>query len=182
MCVTPIYMDSLYVHLPRRFASKGLLTAFLAVLTLALQASHVLGANSTPDSKKDTLTESEDAQTQKGWKLPRSDNKDPVGGLGREDDAGGALRQMIVYSLIIVVLGVAAVLVIKKLLPRIHRSAGKNLSIIETAYISPRSSVHLLRVGTKKYLISRSGDGVSLLAEVTQALPDEQIASGPDEQ
>ncbi len=181
MCFTPIYMDSLYVHLPRRFASKGLLTAFLAVLTLAFPARHVLGENSTPDSKKASLTKPQDAQTQKGWKLPRSDNKDLVGGLGREDDAGGALRQMIVYSVIIVALGVAAVLIIKKLLPRIHRSAGKNLSIIETAYISPRSSVHLLRVGTKKYLISRSGDGVSLLAEVTQALDDEEITPGSAE-
>ncbi len=99
-----------------------------------------------------------------------------------DDGPGDALLKMVLYSLLIVVLGVLALVVLKRLLPKIQRSAGKNLSIIETAYISPRSSVHLLRVGTKKYLISRSGDGVSLLAEVTQALSDEQTASGPDEQ
>jgi len=181
MCTTPIYMGSLYVHLPCRFDSKGLLTAFLAVLTLALPAGHVLAENSTPDSKKDTLTESEDSQMQKSEKAPWLDSKKPLDSFNTDKGPGGALLTMIVYSLIIVVLGVAAVLVIKKLLPKIQRSAGKNLSIIETAYISPRSSVHLLRVGTKKYLISRSGEGVSLLAEVTQALDDEETTTGSTE-
>ncbi len=173
MCTTPIYMGSLYVHLPRRFALKGLLTAFLAVLTLALPARQILAADPTPEANKDSLTKPDDSQTHKSEKAPWLDSKKPLDSFKTDKAPGGALLTMVVYSLIIVVLGVAAVLVIKKLLPRIQRSAGKNLSIVETAYISPRSSVHLLRVGTKKYLISRSGDGVSLLAEVTQALPDE---------
>ncbi len=181
MCSTPIYMGSLYVHLRRRFDSKGLLIALLATLAVALPTPSIIGAEPTPQANKDSLTKPDDSQTQKSENPAWLDSKKPLDSFNTDKGPGGALLTMIVYSLIIVVLGVAAVLVIKKLLPRIQRSAGKNLSIIETAYISPRSSVHLLRVGTKKYLISRSGDGVSLLAEVTQALDDEEITPGSAE-
>lgn len=174
MCTNPIYMVSLYAHSPRRLNSKGLLVALLALLSLALSSQDIFAGEKSSEANKTSLTKPEHSQTQKGEKPSWLDSKETLDSLGRQDEPSGTLLQMVVYSVIIVVLGVGAIVVIKKLLPKIQRSGGRNLSIIETAHISPRSSVHLLRVGTKKYLISRSGDGVSLLAEVTQALSDEQ--------
>ena len=171
MCTAPVYMDSLYVHLSCRFGRKGLLVAFLVLLTLGMGVCEAMAAEPTSEVEKAS-------QMEKSWRLGSGKG---FSVLDNDDKPGGTLQTMIVYSMIILVLGVGAVLVVKKLLPRIQRSAGKNLSIIETAYISPRSSVHLLRVGTKKYLISRSGEGISLLAEVTQALEDAESTSGSGE-
>ena len=181
MCVTPVYMGSLYVHLPRRLASKGLLTAFLALLTLAFPARHIPGAEPACKVQKDTLSKGQDTEANQAEKSLRLGIEKRLYVPDNDDGPGDALLKMALYSLLIVVLGVLALVVLKRLVPKIQRSAGKNLSIIETAYISPRSSIHLLRAGTRKYLISRSGDGLSLLAEVTQALHDEETTPGSAE-
>lgn len=181
MCIILMYMGFMYVHSPRILVWKGLSLAFLALLALGLGVREAVAAEPSADVKKNTLSKSPDSganQNETPWRLG-SEKRSYVGDDG--DDGGGALQTMVVYSVIILVLGVGAVLVVKKLLPKIQRSAGKNLSIIETAYVSPRNSVHLLKVGRKKYLIARSGDGISLLAEVTQALDDQESTSGSGE-
>lgn len=181
MCITPTHMGSLYAYSPRRSTSKGLLTFFLAVLSVAFPARHILAENPIPGSKKDTVTKSGDPQTQKPEKEPWSGLPKPLNGLNYDKAPQNLLLRMVIYCLLIVVLAVLAVVVLKKLVPRIQRSSGKNLLILETTYVAPRSSLHLLRVGTKKYLLSRSGDGLSLLAEVTQALDDEDTTPGSAE-
>ncbi len=181
MCIILMYMGFMYVHSPRIFGWKGLSVAFLGLLLLSLGVRESVAAEPSADVPKNTLSKSQDSETKQGEKSPLwgNEKRTYVGDNG--DDGGGALQMMVVYSVIILVLGVGAVLVVKKLLPKIQRSAGKNLSIIETAYISQRNSVHLLKVGRKKYLIARSGDGISLLAEVTQALDDQESTSGSGE-
>ena len=176
MCTIPRYMGSLYVHSPRGLGWKGLLiTSLLAVVVVVTMSSRWgFAAEKGSETDKKGPAVSDNSQVKRDGRMPWAGNNKIPGFIDGQDDGRGALTQMLVYSVIIVILGVVAIVVIKKFLPKIQRSGGKNLSIIETAYISPRSSVHLLGVGTKKYLISRSGEGVSLLAEVTEAVSDEQ--------
>ncbi len=181
MCIMLMYMGSLYAHSRVRFGGKGLLVVFLALLGMGLGVCDVLAQGPTSDAKQDGGVSSEDTQAQDEKKPFWLGGQKHIDRLGSQDETDGALQTMIVYSVIILVLGVVAVLVVKRVLPKIQRSAGKNISILETVYISPRSSVHLLRVGTKKYLVSRSGEGVCLLADVTEALPVEPSVQGDSE-
>jgi len=78
--------------------------------------------------------------------------------------------KMMVSVILIVILGGAAMYVSKKFLPRIVSQSGKNIHILETTYIGPRKTVHLLKVGEKKLLIGSTSDSIAILADVTDAL------------
>jgi flagellar biogenesis protein FliO len=41
---------------------------------------------------------------------------------------------------------------------------------METTYLGPRKTLHLVHVGGRKYLLAGSGDRVTLVADVTAAL------------
>jgi len=88
------------------------------------------------------------------------------------DDAGDMLRRMMAYTLVILVLGGLALLVVKKVLPKLGATQGRNIAVLETVYLGPKKSLHLLRVGTRRFLVAGSRDEVSLLGEVTSAFPD----------
>jgi len=77
---------------------------------------------------------------------------------------------MMVSVILIVILGGAAMYVSKKFLPRIASQSGKNIHILETTYLGPRKTVHLLKVGEKKLLIGSTSDSIAMLADVTDAL------------
>jgi len=95
---------------------------------------------------------------------------------GRTADTSGLMYRMLAYTLIILVLGVIALLVVKKVLPRITASAGKRISVLETAYLGPRKTLHLLQVGSQRFLVAGSRDRITLLGEVTGAFADEDEA------
>ncbi len=74
--------------------------------------------------------------------------------------------QMAASILVLVVLGAAALLVTRKVLPRIRPAAGRTVRVIETTYVAPRQALHLVEVGQKRYLLAGTKDGLSLLSEV----------------
>ena len=88
------------------------------------------------------------------------------------------LARMLAAMVVIVLLGVLAIIVIKRVLPRISRirPGGKRISVLETAYLGPRQSVHLVQVGGRKLLIASSKDHISMLADVTSGF--EQVLEG----
>jgi len=85
----------------------------------------------------------------------------------------GLLYRMLAYTLIILVLGGAALFVIKRVLPKIASSTGKSISVLETVYLGPRKTLHLLQVGSQRFLVAGSRDQVSMLGEVTSAFAGE---------
>ena len=98
--------------------------------------------------------------------------------LTLEDDPdrgpGAVLRRMMAYTLVILVLGGVGLFVVRKLLPRLGATQGKkHISVLETVYLGPKKSLHLLRVGAQRFLVAGSRDGVSMLGEVTSAFPDD---------
>lgn len=104
------------------------------------------------------------------WQL-----REPAQTLG-PSAGGNLLWQMIASIIAIAVLGGACYLVIKKLLPRIGRPTGRNVRLVETTWIGPNKSVHLLKVGRETLLVASSRDRVSMLANVTAALSDADSA------
>ena len=84
-------------------------------------------------------------------------------------DTTGMMWQMLASALGILFLGVLAILVTKKLLPRLARSGGKRISVLETSHLGPGKHVHLLQIGDKKILVGSSRDGMTRLGDVTDA-------------
>lgn len=83
-------------------------------------------------------------------------------------------KKLLISILLIVVLGVAAIYVSRKFLPRITNAPGRKIRIIETVHLAPNKAVHLLRVGTQQLLIASSKEGICFLTEVTgnSSMPD----------
>lgn len=80
--------------------------------------------------------------------------------------------KMLLSVLLVVALGVAAIYVSKKLLPRITNLPGKEIRIVETVHLGPRKAVHLLEVGDRRLLIGSTNENITKLADVTSALTD----------
>ncbi|KKL51429.1 hypothetical protein LCGC14_2295610, partial [marine sediment metagenome] len=71
-------------------------------------------------------------------------------------DAREMLFRMLGYVVVILVLGGIGLVVVKKVLPRIAPRAGKRIVVLETVYLGPRKSLHLLEVGSRRFLIAGS--------------------------
>jgi len=102
-------------------------------------------------------------------------------GLGAREpyDTGSLLGHSLAAVLVILVLGAAAVFVIKRVLPRLGISQGRRITVLETVYLGPRKSLYMVRVGERTLLVSGTRERLGLLADVTDAVPPE--APTPDE-
>ncbi len=86
----------------------------------------------------------------------------------------GALWQMFASILVILAFGGVAILIIKKVLPKLGPIAAKggvlsrggHLRVIETVRLGPQRQVHLLEVDGRRYLVGHTATNITLLAEV----------------
>jgi len=81
------------------------------------------------------------------------------------------LKMMLSVGLVIG-LGGAALYLSKRVLPRVTHAPGKEIHILETAYLAPRKALHLVEVGGQRLLIASTSDRVTMLAPVNEAWPD----------
>jgi flagellar biosynthetic protein FliO len=79
---------------------------------------------------------------------------------------------MVLSVLFVVALGVAAIYVSKKLLPKITNLPGKEIRIVETAHLGPRKAVHLLEIGDRRFLVGSTNESITKLADMTSTLTD----------
>lgn len=122
------------------------------------------------------------ATTKPGWKLwqKRKSGK----GTGPADPSSLMVR-LISTVLVILVLGGVGIVVVKRLLPKITSGRGRRVSLIETTYLGPKKTIHLVRVGRKTFLVGGSREGVSMLTDVTDAFdqtPGDGDTAGPNKQ
>ena len=75
--------------------------------------------------------------------------------------------KMMFSVLFVVVLGVAAIYVSKKFLPKITKLPGKEIRIAETVHLGPRKAVHLLEIGNRRFLIGSTNESITRLADLT---------------
>ncbi len=90
-----------------------------------------------------------------------------------EGESTGLGWRVLASVVVILVLGAAAFVVLRKLSPRIGIRRGRELAIVETIYVGPKRAVHLLQVGNRRFLLGSQREGVSMLAEVTEPLAAE---------
>ena len=80
--------------------------------------------------------------------------------------------KMLLSSLLVIALGIGAIYVSKRMLPRISSRPNKKIRVIETAHISPRKELHLIQVGARQLLIASTNEAVTMLADVTDPASD----------
>jgi len=94
----------------------------------------------------------------------------PVAGettlLDTMDDDPAPWGQMLAAVIVILVVGGVSLLIIKKFIPRLAVSTGKTISVVESIYLGPRLTVHLVDVAGQRFLLSSTRDRISMLAEV----------------
>jgi len=74
--------------------------------------------------------------------------------------------KMMFSVLFLVVLGVAAIYVSKRFLPKITKLPGKEIRIAETVHLGPRKAVHLLEIGNRRLLIGSTNENITRLADL----------------
>lgn len=82
------------------------------------------------------------------------------------------LRMMLSVGLVIA-LGAAALYLSRKVLPRVAHASGKEIHVLETAYLGPRKALHLVEVGNQRLLIASTSDSVTMLAPMNEAWLEE---------
>ena len=112
-----------------------------------------------------------EAETGSGAGSMFGNDPNSSGGLGYNPD-GGIYYRMMLAVLVVVVLGAAAIYVSKKLLPKITNLPGKEIRVAETVYLGPKKAVHVLEVGSRRFLIGSTSENVTKLADITSDLTD----------
>ena len=74
--------------------------------------------------------------------------------------------------IIVIVLGISAIYLTKKLLPKITNASGKEVHIVETVHLGPRKSVHLIEIGNQRFLIGSTNENINKLADLTKSSID----------
>ena len=72
--------------------------------------------------------------------------------------------------LLVIGLGVAAIYISKKFLPKLSNLPGKKIRLVETVHLGSRKAVHLFKIGDQKLLIGSTNESINMLADVTVAL------------
>ncbi|MHC4388307.1 MAG: FliO/MopB family protein [Planctomycetota bacterium] len=89
---------------------------------------------------------------------------------GSDIDTWELFLKMMAAVLIVVALGIAAIYVSKKYLPKITNVPGRRIHVVETVSLGPRKALHLLQIGHQQLLIGSTSEGITALADVTDAL------------
>jgi flagellar biogenesis protein FliO len=106
-------------------------------------------------------------------KAAQNENSNPQTGISSGPVSGRDMfYKMLLSAVIVISLGIGAIYVTKKLLPRISNSPNKKIRVIETTHLAPRKGLHLIQVGTRQLLIASTNDTVTMLADVTDLESD----------
>lgn len=84
----------------------------------------------------------------------------------------GLIRQLFISLFFVAILGGCAYFLSRKLSPRMTSGAGKNICIIESLNLGSHKTLHLLEIGSgrQKLLVAATNEGVSVIADVSEAL------------
>lgn len=91
---------------------------------------------------------------------------------GNGHTASATLWRLLAYVVVILVLGAAALIVTKKFLPRLRSAGGREMTVVETVHLGPRTTVHLVEVASRRFMLGATRDRVSMLAELSGTFPD----------
>jgi flagellar biogenesis protein FliO len=95
-----------------------------------------------------------------------------------EGSTAGMTWALLASLLVVLVLGALVFVVFKRLLPRLGVKVGRRIRVLETSYLGSRKAVHLLQVGSQRFLIGSTRDRITMLSEVTLAFLEDEQADG----
>jgi flagellar biosynthetic protein FliO len=146
-------------------AYKKKIVAFLVTVALCSSVLVVCSAQSATGG-----TESEKSNFRAGSLFAGDPNfsKTPGNSPGNKE----LFFKMMLSVLLVVALGAAAIYVSRKLLPGITNLPGKEIHIVETVHIGPKKTLHLLKIGNQCLLLGSTGENITKLADVTDAMAD----------
>ena len=87
------------------------------------------------------------------------------------------LKMMLSVGLVIA-LGIGALYLSKRVLPKVTHAAGREIRVIETTYLGPRKALHLVEVANQRLLIASTSDHITTLAHISDAwldLPRQEV-------
>ena len=88
------------------------------------------------------------------------------------------LKHFVSAIAIVIILGVIAYVLSKKVVPKLSISSGRAVNVIETVNLGSKRSLHVLKIGTdRKILIGSTNENINYLAEITLALEDSKEES-----
>ncbi len=90
------------------------------------------------------------------------------------------LPRMILSIVLVMGLGVAALFLSKKVLPRVTRGSAKEIRVVETIYLGPRKALHLVEVGHRKLLIGSTNESITPLATLSDEWLDMPKSAADD--
>lgn len=76
------------------------------------------------------------------------------------------LGRLLFSIVLMVVLGIAALYLSKKVLPKYTQSSGKKIKVSETVYLGPRKALHLVNVGKQTFLLGSTNEKITMLADI----------------
>ena len=132
----------------------------MLVVVLALAAGAVMTVAGDPKAQQ-----AEPATGQPSRRGPLGQGGAATGQLG--SGTGELFFKTMGAVLLVVGMGAVAILVSKKLLPRIGSLPGKEIRVLETAYLGPRKAVHLVEVGSQRLLIGSTNENIATLAHLS---------------
>lgn len=151
--------------------SKKKIALFLVIIALCSGMALIYSAQSGTDESAKSLSDNSGSSYSNLPNLNiRSDSN---------LDAGGLFFKMILMVLLVVVFGVAAIYLSKKLLPGLANLPGKRIRVSETVHLSPRKAIHLIKVGKQTLLIGSTNGNITKLADVTDQLSETDLPENP---
>lgn len=151
--------------------SKKKIVVFLMVIALCGGIALVCSAGSDAD-------ESTKSSLGKSGSLYGNQSNLTIGSDGNLD-AGGLFFKMILMVLLVVVFGVAAIYLSKKLLPRFTRLPGKRIQVCETIHLGPRKAIHLIKIDKQTLLIGSTSENITKLANVADQSSEVDLPASP---
>ena len=144
---------------------------FLCLLLLAsggwiALASRQSGAATGPSAEKDAARSSSLRDS------PFASDPDLSSGPNLSFGSGELFLKMMLSVGLVLGLGGAALYVSRRVLPRVTHAPGKEIHLLETAYLGPRKALHLVEVGGQRLLIASTSDHVTMLAPLNDTWLD----------
>ena len=78
----------------------------------------------------------------------------------------GTISYLFASVFVILLLGGIAIVVVRKVLPRLNITPARHIRVVETAYISPKKVLHLVEIGPQAFLLAGNRDSVTAVVEV----------------
>jgi len=85
---------------------------------------------------------------------------------------GELFFKMTLSVVLVAALGLGALYMSKRVLPRVTKASGKEIRIIETTYLGPRKAIHLVEVSNQKLLIGSTNESIAMLTHVGETWLD----------